>query len=167
MAGFDYIIIGGGSAGCVLANRLSISGKLEVLLIEAGPTDNRFWVKTPIGYGMAFHDETINWAYHTIPETGLGNRQLYWPRGKILGGSSSINALVYHHGQPADYDDWAAAGNPGWDYHAIKPVYDEFEGVIRTDKQPVRMGKLTVSDVADENHPLKSYFFAMANEMGL
>jgi choline dehydrogenase len=66
-----------------------------------------------------------------------------------------------------DYDDWAAAGNPGWDYHAIKPVYDGFEDIIRTDKQPVRMGKLTVSDVADENHPLKSYFFAMANEMGL
>ena len=167
MADFDYIIIGAGSAGCVLANRLSSSGKFNVLLIEAGPTDNRFWVKTPIGYGMTFHDETINWAYHTTPETGLGNRQLYWPRGKILGGSSSINALVYHHGQPADYDDWAAAGNPGWNYHAIKPVYDGFEDVIRADTQPVRMGKLTISDVADEYHPLKSYFFAMANEMGL
>ena len=167
MADFDYIIVGVGSAGCVLADCLSSSGKLKVLLVEAGPTDNRFWVKTPIGYGMTFHDETINWAYHTIPETGLGNRQLYWPRGKILGGSSSINALVYHHGQPADYDDWAAAGNPGWDYHAIKPVYDGFEDIIRTDRQPVRMAKLTVSDVADEYHPLKSYFFAMANEMGL
>ena len=167
MADFDYIIIGAGSAGCVLANRLSSSGKFKVLLIEAGPTDNRFWVKTPIGYGMTFHDETINWAYYTTPETGLGNRQLYWPRGKILGGSSSINALVYHHGHPADYDDWAAAGNPGWNYDAIKPVYDGFEDIIRADTQPVSMGKLTISDVADEYHPLKSYFFAMANEMGL
>jgi len=167
MADFDYIIIGAGSAGCVLANRLSSRGKFRVLLIEAGPTDSRFWVKTPIGYGMTFHDETINWAYHTIPEAGLGNRQLYWPRGKILGGSSSINALVYHHGQPADYDDWAAAGNPGWNYHAIKPVYDGFEDIIHADTQPAQIGKLTVSDVADEYHPLKSYFFAMANEMGL
>jgi len=167
MASFDYIIIGAGSAGCVLADRLSSSGKFRVLLVEAGPSDDRFWVRTPIGYGMLFDDSRVNWRYHTNAETGLDNRQLYWPRGKVLGGSSSINALVYHHGQPADYDDWAAAGNSGWDYHSIKPIYNSFEDIIRNDDQRPMIGKLTVSDVADEYHPLKSHFFSMANEMGL
>ncbi|MFZ9135933.1 MAG: GMC family oxidoreductase, partial [Candidatus Puniceispirillaceae bacterium] len=167
MASFDYIIIGAGSAGCVLADRLSSSGKFRVLLVEAGPSDDRFWVRTPIGYGMLFNDSRVNWRYRTNAETGLDNRQLYWPRGKVLGGSSSINALVYHHGQPADYDDWAAAGNSGWDYHSIKPIYNSFEDIIRNDDQRPMIGKLTVSDVADEYHPLKSHFFSMANEMGL
>ncbi|MBL6775864.1 MAG: GMC family oxidoreductase N-terminal domain-containing protein [Candidatus Puniceispirillum sp.] len=163
MAGFDYIIIGAGSAGCVLADRLSLNGKFQVLLVEAGPSDDHFWLRVPLGYGMTFDDSRVNWRYHTIAETGLGNRQLYWPRGRVLGGSSSINALVYHYGQPADYDDWAASGNPGWDYHSIKPIYDSFEDIIRADEELPKIGKLSVSDVSDEYHPLKSHFFLMAN----
>ena len=103
---FDYIIIGAGSAGCVLADKLTVSGKNTVLLIEAGPSDNKFWIKTPIGYGITFTDRSINWCYNTLPEKNLNNRIIYMPRGKVLGGSSSINALVYHRGQSKDYNDW-------------------------------------------------------------
>jgi len=107
---FDYIIIGAGSAGCVLADKLTVSGKNTVLLIEAGPSDNKFWIKTPIGYGITFTDRSINWCYNTLPEKNLNNRIIYMPRGKVLGGSSSINALVYHRGQSKDYNDWEEEG---------------------------------------------------------
>ena len=116
MAEFDYIIIGGGSAGCVLADKLSADGRHNVLLLEAGPSDRRFWVRMPIGYGSLFHDRRVNWMYDGAPEDALGGRSAYHPRGCVLGGSSSINALVYHRGQAGDYDDWQAAGNPGWGY---------------------------------------------------
>ena len=98
MKQFDFIIIGAGSAGCVLANKLSKSGKHKVLLLEAGPSDNRFWIKVPIGYGKVFYDQRVNWKYTTAPEPHLNNRSIYWPRGKVLGGSSSINAMVYVRG---------------------------------------------------------------------
>ena len=106
---FDYIIIGAGSAGCVLANRLSSNGRNSVLVLEAGCSDRKFWVQTPIGYGKTFYDKQVNWGYHTEPEAGLNNRVSYWPRGKIVGGSSSIKALVYIRGQQRDYNDWLTA----------------------------------------------------------
>ena len=95
---FDYVIVGAGSAGSVLANRLSASGKDSVLLLEAGPDDKRFYVRMPLGYGKVYYDKTINWKYQTDPVPGLNNRAAYWPRGKVLGGSSSINAMVYVRG---------------------------------------------------------------------
>ncbi len=152
MADFDYIIVGAGSAGCVLADRLSSSGKLKVLLVKAGPTDNRFWVKTPIGHGMTFHDETINWAYHTNPETGLGNRQLYWPRGKILGGSSSINGLIYIRGQSDDFNDWASLGADGWSYRDVLPHFRAVE-TYAGDPSQFRgaHGPLQISDLRNDN----------------
>jgi len=124
---FDFIIIGAGSAGCVLADKLTTTGRHNVLVLEAGPSDNRFWINTPIGYGITYTDSSINWNYFCEPEKTLGGRSMYWPRGKVLGGSSSINALVYHRGQAMDYDDWAAAGNPGWDYQTIRSAYDDLE----------------------------------------
>jgi choline dehydrogenase len=127
MAEFDYIIIGGGSAGCVLADKLSADGRHNVLLLEAGPSDRRFWVRMPIGYGSLFHDRRVNWMYDGAPEDALGGRSAYHPRGRVLGGSSSINALVYHRGQAGDYDDWQAAGNPGWGYDDVSAVFDSFE----------------------------------------
>src|SRR5882757_1243920 len=110
---YDYIIVGAGSAGCVLAARLTETGRYKVLLLEAGPSDRRFWIQTPIGYGKSFYDPTVNWMYRTEPEPGLDNRSIYQPRGKVLGGSSSINAMVYSRGQASDFDGWAALGNAG------------------------------------------------------
>ena len=124
---FDFIVVGAGSAGCVLANRLTASGRHSVLLLEAGGSDQRFWLKAPIGYGMSFYNPKVNWMYRTEPDPGLGGRQGYWPRGKVLGGSSSINAMVFIRGQQRDFDDWAALGNPGWGWSDVLPYFKKLE----------------------------------------
>ena len=166
MTTFDYIIVGAGSAGCVLADKLSANGLHSVLLIEAGPSDRRFWVQTPIGYGATYTDPKVNWRFYSEAEAGLGNRKMYVPRGKVLGGSSSINALVYHRGQSSDYDDWKRAGNVGWDYNSILPFFECFENVVGSDQQSQNIsGKLTITDVADQYHPIKSAFFAMSRDL--
>jgi choline dehydrogenase len=108
---FDYIVVGGGTAGCVVAARLTESGRHRVLLLEAGGSDDRFFVRMPIGYGKCFHDPRVNWMYRSEPEAALNDRSGYWPRGKLLGGSGSINAMVCVRGLRQDYDDWAALGN--------------------------------------------------------
>jgi len=165
---FDYIIIGAGSAGCVLAEKLSANGRHSVLLLEAGPSDRRFWVRTPIGYGATFHDPAINWCFDTEPELGLGGRRVYMPRGKVLGGSSSINALVYHRGQADDYDDWHRAGNSGWDYQSLLPYFQSYEDRVGPQQAPrTEPGRLTITDVADEYHPIKSAFFEMSQDLQL
>jgi choline dehydrogenase-like flavoprotein len=123
MQEFDYIVVGAGSAGCALADRLSQSGRHSVLVLEAGGSDSRFWIKVPIGYGRTFYDGTVNWKFETEPDPGLGGRRGYWPRGRVVGGSSSINALVYCRGLPGDFDDWRAAGNPGWGWDDVRPVF--------------------------------------------
>jgi len=110
---FDYIIIGAGTAGCVLADRLSQDKSARVLILEAGGSDRRFWIKTPIGYGRTFADPAVNWRYQALPSAGLNGRSMYWPRGRVIGGSSSINALVYCRGMPADFDAWRDMGNDG------------------------------------------------------
>ena len=166
MAIFDYIVVGAGSAGCVLAEKLSASGRHSVLLIEAGPSDRRFWVRAPIGYGATFHDPAVNWRFQSEPEAGLLGRSIYMPRGKVLGGSSSINALVYHRGQKDDYDDWRRAGNPGWDYQSLLRFFNQYEDVVHPGGIPKKMaGKLTITDVADQYHPIKSAFFEMSREL--
>ena len=167
MAGFDFIIIGAGSAGCVLANRLTACGRFQVLVIEAGPTDRKLRVRVPFGFGALFHDPVVNWRYYTTPQPALADRAIYWPRGKLVGGSSSINAMVYHRGQPADYDAWAAAGNHGWDYASLAPIFDSFEDVIIDRVRRPRAGRLTITDPASDYHPIKHYFFQMATELGL
>ena len=107
---YDYIIVGAGSAGCVLANRLTANGRNRVLLLEAGPSDLRFWVQVPIGYGKTFYDPKVNWMYRSEPIPGLAGRINYYPRGKLLGGSSSINAMVYSRANRSDHDRFSELG---------------------------------------------------------
>ncbi len=124
---YDYIVVGSGSAGCVLADRLSADGQASVLVLEAGGHDRRLWINMPIGYGKSFYDQRVNWKFEAQPDPGLNNRQIYFPRGRVVGGSSSINAMVYCRGLPQDFDDWSALGNPGWSWRDVQPVYERFE----------------------------------------
>jgi choline dehydrogenase len=138
-AGFDYIIVGGGSAGCVLANRLSADSSKRVLLLEAGGRDWNPWIHIPVGYFKTLHNPKTDWCYKTQPDPGLNGRSIDWPRGKTLGGSSSINGLLYVRGQKQDYDHWRQLGNAGWSYDDVLPYFkrsedqqngaDEFHGV--------------------------------------
>jgi len=162
---FDYIIIGAGSAGCVLADRLSADGRNKILVLEAGGSDNRFWIKVPLGYGMTFFDRRVNWAYETEPVAALDNRRIYWPRGKVVGGSSSINASVYMRGLPADYDDWQALGNTGWGWSDVLPYFRRSENFLAHPRADA--GPLVISEIGAQAHPLKRYFFEAATELGL
>lgn len=127
MQQFDYIIVGAGSAGCVLANRLSESGRHKVLLLEAGPDSESFWVRTPAGVPFLYTDPRINWMYHSAEEPTLGNRRLYHPRGMLMGGSSAINGMVYIRGNAFDYDRWEAEGNCGWSAADVLPYFRRSE----------------------------------------
>ena len=127
MTTWDYVIVGAGSAGCVLADRLTASGKYRVLVLEAGPADTNPWIKIPIGYSRTISDPSVNWCYETEPEPELNGRRVYYPLGKVLGGGSSINAQAYVRGQPEDYDGWAAAGNPGWAWKDVLPLFKRQE----------------------------------------
>ena len=165
---YDFIIIGAGSAGCVLADKLTETGRHKVLLLEAGGSDLRFWVQVPLGYGRTINDPSVNWMFRTEPDAGLGGVADYWPRGKVLGGSSSINAMVFIRGNPADYDDWAAAGNLGWAWSDVLPVFraiEDNEGGA-SDFRGVG-GKLHVSDVSEQLHPLARIYLKGAREAGL
>ncbi len=123
----DYVIVGAGSAGCVLANRLSENGKYTVCLLEAGPPDSNPWIHIPIGYGKTMFNPQLNWSFHTQPDPNMLNREIYWPRGKTLGGCSSINGLIYVRGQKQDYDHWAALGNKGWSWDECLPYFRRIE----------------------------------------
>ena len=124
---FDYIIVGGGTAGCVLANRLSADPSCRVLMLEAGPEDKSIWLKIPAGLSRVFAPGDLNWGYFTEPEPHLNNRKVYWPRGKTLGGSSSINGMVYLRGHPEDYNGWAQLGNQGWAWDDVMPYFTKGE----------------------------------------
>lgn len=120
---YDYVIVGAGSAGCVLANRLSADPAVQVCLLEAGPRDSSPFIRMPIGILFLMMSKTLNWRYHTEPQAQLNGRKLFWPRGKTLGGSSSSNAMIYTRGHRSDYDHWAALGNRGWGYEELLPVF--------------------------------------------
>jgi len=164
---FDTVIVGSGSAGCVLADRLTADGKRRVLLLEAGGSDRRFWIRLPIGYGRTFFDPRINWKYQTEPEPALNGQRGYWPRGKVLGGSSAINAMVYCRGLPGDFDDWRDQGNPGWGWSDVEPVYRRTERRVDSTGRAAPGGPLFVSDVTRELHPLRRHYFSAAREIGL
>jgi choline dehydrogenase len=130
---FDTIIVGAGSAGCVLANRLTEDPSKRVLLLEAGPRDTHLWIHVPLGYGRLFTKSEVNWGYESEPEPALNGRRIFTPRGKVLGGSSSINGLVYIRGQPADFDGW---GIGGWGFAALKPYFEKAEAMLRVSTLP-------------------------------
>ena len=164
---FDFIIVGAGSAGCVLADRLSADASRRVLLVEAGGSDRRFWIRTPIGYGKTFYDPAVNWKFAAEPDPGIAGRAAYVPRGKVLGGSSSINAMVYCRGLPGDFDDWSAAGNPGWGWDDVEPAFRRVERRLRADGSVEGDGPLWVADREPEYHPVKRHFYEAASELGL
>jgi len=166
-AEFDYVIVGAGSAGCVLANRLSADGKHTVLLLEAGPRDSNIWIHVPIGYGKLFKEKAVNWMYQTEPEPGLNGRQVFQPRGKVLGGSSSINGLLYVRGQHEDYDRWRQRGNAGWGYEDVLPYFKKAENQQRgADQYHGTGGPLPVSDWRHHD-PLSEAFVKAAGEAGI
>jgi choline dehydrogenase len=167
MESFDYIIIGAGSAGCVLADRLSAAGRARVLILEAGGSDRRFWIKTPIGYGRTFADAAVNWKFQTNPIPGLNGRTMYWPRGRVLGGSSSINALVYCRGMPADFDDWRRMGNVGWGWDDVRPYFERSERHVDAAGHATGDGPLDVKDVTPFLHPMRRNWSDAAAELGL
>ena len=164
---FDYVVVGAGSAGCVLANRLSANGKHSVLLLEAGPKDTNLWIHVPLGYGKLFKEKSVNWMYHTEPEPGLNGRQVFQPRGKVLGGSSSINGLLYVRGQHEDYDRWRQRGNAGWGYDDVLPYFKKAENQQRGgDKYHGTGGPLPVSDGRHAD-PVSEAFVVAAAEAGI
>jgi choline dehydrogenase len=124
---YDYIVVGAGSAGCVLANRLSEDGRHRVLLLEAGPPDRNPWIHVPIGYGKTMFHPVLNWGFHTEPDPNMNGRRVYWPRGRTLGGSSAVNGLIQIRGQPEDFDAWAAQGAAGWDWRGVLPYFHKSE----------------------------------------
>lgn len=163
---FDYIIVGAGTAGCVLANRLTEDGKYKVLLLEAGGSDRSIWIQMPIGYGRTFFDKRINWMYDTEPVEALGGRRSYWPRGKVIGGSGSINAMVYVRGQPRDFDDWEALGNQGWGWDDVLPYFKKSEDFDWHSAHHGKGGPQHVTDISPFAHPICRSFIESAQALG-
>ncbi len=163
---FDFIIVGAGSAGCVLANRLTASGRHRVMLLEAGPSNLHPWLHIPLGFGRLFNDSRYNWCYATEPQAECHNREVIAPRGKVLGGSSSINGLIYIRGQAADFNYWRQLGNAGWSFDDVLPYFRKAEDNERgADEFHGAGGPLSVSDLRDR-HPLAEAYVEAAVQCG-
>jgi choline dehydrogenase len=167
-AAYDYIVVGAGSAGAVVASRLSESGAYRVLLLEAGTSgSNHFWSRVPVGTSKMIDDPAVNWCYKSEPDEGSGGRRIDVPRGKMLGGSSSINGMVYMRGQAQDYDHWAQLGNRGWSYQDVLPIFRSMEAYAGGDGEiRGREGPLRISD-SEENGRLYDSFIAAAGTIGI
>ncbi len=161
----DFIVVGAGSAGCAVAARLSEDRATRVLLLEAGGEDRNRWIHIPLGFGKTFADPSVNWCYETEPDPGASGRRVFWPRGKVLGGSSSINGMVYIRGQAEDFDHWRQLGNTGWSFDDVLPYFRRSEHQMRgADRFHGTDGPLCVSDVAQ--HPICEAFIAATTGLG-
>lgn len=163
----DYIVVGAGSAGCVLANRLSADERNQVLLLEAGGRDSNPWIHIPVGYFKTLHNPKLDWCYRTEPDAKVAGREIQWPRGKVLGGSSSLNGLLYVRGQREDYDRWAALGNEGWSFDEVLPYFKKSEDQERGASAYHGVGgPLKVSDLR-LRRPIADHFIKAAQEIGI
>ena len=163
---FDYIIVGGGSSGATLAGRLSSNPSVKVLLLEAGPSDGSLKIKVPLGYGSLFYDQKFNWKYETEPEAELNGRKMYWPRGKVLGGSSAINAMVYVRGHQNDFKDWAKVA-PSWSWSNVEPLFKKIEAWKgKSSSARGSSGPVGVSNVERDVHPLTNKYLEAGQELG-
>ncbi|MQR00321.1 GMC family oxidoreductase [Glaciimonas soli] len=164
---YDFIIVGAGSAGCILANRLSESGQHSVLLLEAGDKDNSFWLKLPVGFAKMYYNPQYNWMYYSEPEEQMAGRKLYAPRGKVVGGSGNINAMIYVRGQRSDFDDWETAGNPGWGYDDVLPYFKKLEThPLGNTEYHNASGPINITPMKDQAHPICQEYLQACREMG-
>jgi choline dehydrogenase-like flavoprotein len=164
---FDYIVVGGGSAGCAVTSRLSEDPRITVCMLEAGGAGNNWVVKAPIGIAIMVPSKTNNWAFETVPQAGLNGRKGYQPRGKALGGSSAINAMVYVRGHRSDYDGWAALGNNGWGYSDVLPYFKKSENnEVVQDAFHGKGGPLNVANIRTSN-PFQEYFLEAGRQLQL
>jgi len=147
METFDYVIVGGGTAACVLANRLTADGQYTVLMLEAGGEPKSMWIKIPAGFTKLLNDPVYNWRFSTDPEPGTKGRQIAIPRGKVLGGSTLINGMVFVRGQPEDYDHWASQGATGWSAADVEPYFKKFETYLPGDANRGKSGPMHVSPI--------------------
>ena len=167
MSEFDIIIVGAGSAGSIVANRLSQDQNLKILILEAGPNNFHPMIKIPLGYGMTFYNKSINWNFYTSPQLHLDNRRLYCPRGKVVGGSSSINAMIYARGFPSDFRNWTYDNNSFWSWENIRKTYENMEkNIILTDKENAT-SKIVVNNVSSQHHSILNNYFLGAKELDI
>ncbi|HUI61110.1 MAG TPA: GMC family oxidoreductase N-terminal domain-containing protein [Steroidobacteraceae bacterium] len=165
---YDYIIVGAGSAGCILASRLSESGRYSVLLLEAGGKDDSLRFRVPIGYVYTYYGQDCNWMYYSQPEAALANRSVYCPRGKVQGGSGSINALIYIRGQRSDFRDWTASGNRGWSFEEVLPYYRKLESHPLGDTDyHSSSGPIRITPMREAAHPICAAFLEACDGFGI